>query len=158
MRIIAAEIEIEAPVSLIWDVISDLDSYADWNPFLPLASGSIVEGERIEVFIKPPRAKGHDDNSPRRPRRRGQRLQLEEQYSLPRPLRRGALFHHRPHRRHSLPLRTGRGDNRPLRNPDHMAHRRRHTPRLRKNERGPKGSLRSPPQPSPRPCRNALTT
>ena len=58
MRIIAAEIEIEAPVSRIWDVISDLDSYADWNPFLPLASGSIVEGERIEVFIKPPRARG----------------------------------------------------------------------------------------------------
>ena len=58
MRIIAAEIEIEAPVSVIWDVLSDLDSYVDWNPFLPLASGSIVEGERIEVFIKPPRAKG----------------------------------------------------------------------------------------------------
>ena len=45
-------------MSVIWDVLSDLDSYADWNPFLPLASGNIVEGERIEVFIKPPRAKG----------------------------------------------------------------------------------------------------
>ncbi len=58
MRIIAADIEIEAPASVIWDVISDLDSYADWNPFLRSASGSIEEGARVELFIKPPRAKG----------------------------------------------------------------------------------------------------
>ena len=58
MRTIAAEVEIEAPESLIWDVLSDLESYGDWNPFLTSASGSIEEGARIELFIKPPRARG----------------------------------------------------------------------------------------------------
>ncbi len=58
MRIIAAEVEIEAPESLIWDVLSDLESYGDWNPFLTSASGSIKEGARVELFIKPPRARG----------------------------------------------------------------------------------------------------
>ena len=58
MRIIAAEVEIEAPESLIWDVLSDLESYGEWNPFLTSASGKIEEGARIELFIKPPRARG----------------------------------------------------------------------------------------------------
>ena len=58
MRIIAAEVEIEAPESLIWEALSDLDSYGDWNPFLTSANGKIEEGARIELFIKPPRARG----------------------------------------------------------------------------------------------------
>ena len=58
MRIIAAEVEIDAPETLIWDVLSDLESYGDWNPFLTSASGKIEEGARIELFIKPPRARG----------------------------------------------------------------------------------------------------
>ena len=58
MRIIAAEIEIEAPESVIWEVLSDLESYAEWNPFLTSASGNFEEGARVEIFIKPPRARG----------------------------------------------------------------------------------------------------
>lgn len=58
MRIIAAEIEIDAPESVIWEVLSDLDSYTEWNPFLTSASGDIEEGARVEIFIKPPRARG----------------------------------------------------------------------------------------------------
>ena len=58
MRVIAAEIEIEAPHSVIWEVLSDLASYPDWNPFLTSATGDVVEGARVEVFIKPPRARG----------------------------------------------------------------------------------------------------
>ena len=58
MRVIAAEVEIEAPETLIWDALSDLESYGEWNPFLTSASGNIEEGARVELFIKPPRAKG----------------------------------------------------------------------------------------------------
>lgn len=58
MRIIAAEVEIEAPETLIWEVLSNLESYGEWNPFLTSASGSIEEGARVELFIKPPRARG----------------------------------------------------------------------------------------------------
>lgn len=58
MRILAAEIEIEAPESIIWEVLSDLESYSQWNPFLRSATGKVEEGSRVELFIKPPRAKG----------------------------------------------------------------------------------------------------
>lgn len=58
MRIIAAEVEIEAPENLIWEALSELDAYSEWNPFLTSATGAIEEGARIELFIKPPRARG----------------------------------------------------------------------------------------------------
>ena len=58
MRVIAAETTIEAPASVVWEVVSDLDAYPDWNPFLTSVTGKLSEGERLEVFIKPPRARG----------------------------------------------------------------------------------------------------
>ena len=58
MKVYRTEIEIEAPSQLVWEVLIDLESYPDWNPFLQRASGDLVEGERLEVFIKPPRARG----------------------------------------------------------------------------------------------------
>ena len=58
MRVLAAEIEIEAPESIIWEVLSDFHSYSEWNPFLRSASGKVEEGSRVELFIKPPRARG----------------------------------------------------------------------------------------------------
>jgi len=58
LRILAAEVEIEAPEAIIWEALSDLESYGGWNPFLTSASGKVEEGARVELFIKPPRAKG----------------------------------------------------------------------------------------------------
>ena len=140
------------------DVLSDLDSYADWNPFLPLASGNIVEGERIEVFIKPPRAKG-TTITPRvvlveEGRGFSWRSNIlfpglfdVEHYFIIDPIddtRCRFVQGEEISGFFVIPIIWLIGGATP--------------PRLRKNERGPKGPLRSPPQPSPRIRRNAITT
>ncbi len=58
MRTLQTEIEIEAPAKRVWQVLSDLDSYSQWNPFLQRASGVLELDEYLRVFIKPPGARG----------------------------------------------------------------------------------------------------
>lgn len=58
MRSLHAEIEIEAPAERVWQVLSDLESYSQWNPFLQRVSGVLEPDEYLRVFIKPPGAWG----------------------------------------------------------------------------------------------------
>ena len=51
-------IDIDAPPSVVWDVLVDLDAYADWNPFIVSASGSVATGERLVNRIEPPGGRG----------------------------------------------------------------------------------------------------
>lgn len=46
------ELEIDAPASVVWEVIVDLASYGEWNPFVPEASSSFVVGEPIEMRVQ----------------------------------------------------------------------------------------------------------
>ena len=34
------EIEIEAPADIVWDILTDLDHYEDWNPFIVSSAGT----------------------------------------------------------------------------------------------------------------------
>ena len=54
MRAIEAAIEIDAPAEVVWEILVDLDSYAEWNPFITEASGEIRRGERLKIRIEPP--------------------------------------------------------------------------------------------------------
>ncbi len=54
MRQLATEIEIDAPAERVWLVLTDLDRYPDWNPFIPEISGELCEGSRLRVRIAPP--------------------------------------------------------------------------------------------------------
>lgn len=54
MGTIETEIEIDAPVETVWEVITDLDAYYEWNPFIPMASGEPHVGERIRIRVEPP--------------------------------------------------------------------------------------------------------
>ena len=51
------EIEIEAPTEVVWDVLTDLEQYADWNPFIVEAAGSATVGERLTNRLQPPGGK-----------------------------------------------------------------------------------------------------
>jgi hypothetical protein len=53
-----SDIEIDAPEEVVWQVLADLDRYAEWNPFMRRASGRLQEGEQIEVYLKPPKGMG----------------------------------------------------------------------------------------------------
>lgn len=58
MRRIAVTTEINAPVEVVWAQLTDTATFADWNPFMPKLAGTLAEGERLEVRITPPGAKG----------------------------------------------------------------------------------------------------
>jgi hypothetical protein len=58
MRELLTEIDIEASPDIVWKVLSDFDSYPEWNPFMRRMKGKMVKGERLKAFLKPPKGKG----------------------------------------------------------------------------------------------------
>jgi len=58
MREIRCEIEIEAPAERVWQVLTDFDTYPDWNPFIKHISGQPKTDSRLKVRLEPPGGKG----------------------------------------------------------------------------------------------------
>jgi len=58
MKEIYTEIEIDAPASAVWTIITDFENFPHWNPFIKEIAGNPKEGSQIEVFIKPPNSSG----------------------------------------------------------------------------------------------------
>ena len=46
--------EIDAPPSVVWDVLLEFDSYPEWNPFVTSIEGEPIEGNELRVRIEPP--------------------------------------------------------------------------------------------------------
>ncbi|MGJ8671153.1 MAG: SRPBCC family protein [Oceanococcus sp.] len=46
------EIDINAPASSVWAVITDFDSYSQWNPFVVSAKSNLKAGEPIDMKVK----------------------------------------------------------------------------------------------------------
>ena len=53
-RIITTNITVPAPVEDVWDTLTDLAGYQDWNPFIKAADGTVEVGERLSLTIQPP--------------------------------------------------------------------------------------------------------
>ena len=53
-RRILTEIEIDATPRVVWDVLTDLDGYADWNPLITEASGTVAVGEKLTNRFESP--------------------------------------------------------------------------------------------------------
>ena len=49
MKTMSATIQIDAPPMTVWAVLTDLDSYPDWNPLFREASGQVAVGSRITL-------------------------------------------------------------------------------------------------------------
>jgi hypothetical protein len=54
MRALDASADIAAPTERVWEVISDLASYARWNPFVVRAAGEVAVGAQLRVTIAAP--------------------------------------------------------------------------------------------------------
>jgi hypothetical protein len=48
-----AQIDVHATPQRVWQVLTDLDAYPDWNPFITRASGSARVGERLTNRMQP---------------------------------------------------------------------------------------------------------
>ncbi len=49
-----AEVEISAPVSHVYRVLTDFPHYAEWNPFITAIVGTLVAGEPLTVEMSLP--------------------------------------------------------------------------------------------------------
>ncbi len=56
MKTLHTEIGIGAPASDVWEVISDLDGWAEWNPVMKVAGG-LAPGNSIRVTVAAPGGK-----------------------------------------------------------------------------------------------------
>jgi len=51
---ISTTVEIDASQARVWEVLVDLPAYSEWNPFIVEGSGSVAEGERLELRMALP--------------------------------------------------------------------------------------------------------
>lgn len=53
-RELRTEIMIDAPPDRVWDVLTDVRSMGDWNPFIKDVDKEFREGERMRIILAPP--------------------------------------------------------------------------------------------------------
>jgi hypothetical protein len=58
MKELHAEIDIAAPAAIVWEILSRLEDYEAWNPFIREAVGVLTVGERLTLRIEPPGGRG----------------------------------------------------------------------------------------------------
>lgn len=57
-KTIQTEISISATPEKVWAVLTNFSAFPKWNPFIKSLSGDVKTGNKIEVRIEPPGAKG----------------------------------------------------------------------------------------------------
>lgn len=53
MTAITTTVDIAASPEEVWAVLTDVERYSDWNPFIIQASGTIAEGGRLRLRMRP---------------------------------------------------------------------------------------------------------
>lgn len=51
---LTTEIEIEAPTDVVWEILTDLPAYADWNPLVVESAGEVAVGQRLVNRLQAP--------------------------------------------------------------------------------------------------------
>jgi hypothetical protein len=52
MKELRTEIEINASPEKVWQILTDLDLYPEWNPFIHHAVGKAETGEKVDITFK----------------------------------------------------------------------------------------------------------
>ena len=51
-KCVRAEVEIDAPIERVWKILTDIDRYADWNPFTPHVETSLRIGAPVRMQVR----------------------------------------------------------------------------------------------------------
>ena len=54
----SVKVQINAPASLVWDVLVDLDNYPRWNPYTVKVESSLKMGAPVKLFLPDPTRPG----------------------------------------------------------------------------------------------------
>ena len=54
MKEISSSIQIEASPETVWGLLTDFQSYPEWNPFIPSIEGEPSVGNQLEARLTPP--------------------------------------------------------------------------------------------------------
>lgn len=54
MREIRTATEIDAPPEIVWEILTDLSTYDEWNPHITAASGDLRENADVKIEVLPP--------------------------------------------------------------------------------------------------------
>ncbi|MEX0874080.1 MAG: SRPBCC domain-containing protein [Actinomycetota bacterium] len=54
MPIYQTTFEINASADRVWEILTELDRYPEWNPQIPAASGTVEAGAKIDLRLKFP--------------------------------------------------------------------------------------------------------
>ncbi len=49
---VRAEVEIDAPIEEVWQILTDVDGYAEWNPFTPDVKTTLELGTPVEMQVR----------------------------------------------------------------------------------------------------------
>ena len=58
MRELRTEIQVNAPASRVWQLLTDFEDYPRWNPFIRSVSGRPEVNAKLEVLIQPSGTRG----------------------------------------------------------------------------------------------------
>jgi hypothetical protein len=50
--VISAQVEIEAPPDRVWQILTDLERYHEWNPFTPRVESSLMVGDPVTLQVR----------------------------------------------------------------------------------------------------------
>lgn len=54
MPTIETVVTIDAPPETVWNILTDIEAYPDWNPFILEGQGEFREGEKVQLGMQPP--------------------------------------------------------------------------------------------------------
>jgi len=52
MTVVKAEIEIDAPAEKVFDILTDLEAYPEWNPFTPWVESPLELGSPVHLYAR----------------------------------------------------------------------------------------------------------
>ena len=58
MKELRSDVTINVPAERVWELLTDFNSFPDWNPFVQRVSGVVGVGEKLVVYVKPPGGMG----------------------------------------------------------------------------------------------------